>query len=129
MNPRVNRVNAALRGASALVAFVLASGLAIAGTAAPDATRSVATRIVSYSELNLSSAAGIATLYRRITGAAEEVCGPAERPGSRLPSLDYRECVARAVDEAVRAVHRPELSAYHAQKQGLPRLSDFIARR
>jgi UrcA family protein len=119
------RVNAKLRGAIGAIGLALCSSLAMAGPAAP-----VATRVVSYSELNLSSPQGVATLYRRISRAADEVCGPAEQTGSHVPPRAYRECVARAVNEAIQAVNRPELSAYHAQKQHLPRLpGDVIASR
>jgi UrcA family protein len=75
------------------------------------------TKTVSYRDLNLTNPQGIAALYRRITGAAQEVCGPAERTGSLLPRPGYRECVQRAIAEAVAKVDRPELSAYHAQRE------------
>src|SRR5579863_919265 len=105
--------SSSLRLAGAMLALGLWSTLAVAGT---DMQRPRA-KIVSYSDLNLSTAEGVAAAYRRIRGAATEVCGPAQPPGTLIPRPAYRECAARAVAEAVAKVARPELNAYHAQRK------------
>ncbi|HXY76395.1 MAG TPA: UrcA family protein [Steroidobacteraceae bacterium] len=96
-----------------LLVLALGSGLAFAGSDAlfpPSA-------VVSYRDLNLTNAEDVAILYGRITRAAEEVCQPAARTGSKLPRPGYHDCVAHAVAVAVAKVNRPELSAYHARRE------------
>jgi len=96
-----------------LLVLALGSGLALAGS---DALLPPS-RVVSYRDLNLTNAEDVAILYRRITRAAEEVCEPAARTGSKLPAPAYHDCVAHAVATAVAKVNRPELSAYHARRE------------
>jgi UrcA family protein len=112
-----SRVIVSLRRASALLGLALCSSLAMAA-----ADGVVATRVVSYADLNLSSPQGVAALYRRITVAAEEVCGPAEWPGSRVPTPEYRDCVSHAVADAIRRVNRPGLSDYHLHQLHRPQV-------
>lgn len=97
---------------------VVVLGFAVWNTLATTSTEAqVPTETVSYRDLNLANPQGAAALYRRIKHAAQEVCGPAEQAGSRLPRPGYSECVQRAIADAVAKVDRPELSAYHAQKE------------
>jgi UrcA family protein len=67
---------------------------------------------VRYSDLDLTSQEGAATLYRRIVNAARRVCPDA---GARDPDLArrIRECREQAVDRAVGAVGSPQLAAIH----------------
>jgi UrcA family protein len=102
---------------ASLVGLALGHGLATAGTQA-----AVASRVVSYADLNLSNARDVATLYRRITRAADTVCDPVE-------ALGHRECVASAVAEAIRQAHRPELSAYYEETRRSPWSSPTAAAR
>lgn len=70
---------------------------------------------VRYHDLNLNSPEGIASLYRRIRGAAGEVCHSLEsRDLSRKAVWD--QCYNHAVANAVKAVHNETLSAYHWQR-------------
>lgn len=101
-----------LRRSVPLLGFAVWSTLAMAGTEVQ-----LPTKTVSYGDLNLANTQGAAALYRRITLAAHEVCAPAEQTGSLLPRPGYRECVRRAIAEAVAKVDRAELSAYHAQME------------
>ena len=69
---------------------------------------------VSYADLDLSTAAGAATLYSRIRGAARQVCGPEG-------VLDYhmrgwKRCFNGAVSNAVAKVNSPRLTALHEGK-------------
>lgn len=105
-------ITPSLRPSVAVLSLAVWSTLAMVSTEAQ-----VPTKTVSYRDLNLTNPQGTAALYRRITGAAQEVCGPAERTGSLLPRPGYRECVQRAIAEAVAKVDSPELSAYHAERE------------
>ena len=69
-------------------------------------------QVVHFSDLNLSSDAGIRTLYQRIRGAAQRVCGDADR-SLRLEQPNYQTCVRKAVDDAVSQVNKPALTAMH----------------
>ncbi len=62
-----------------LVATLLSAGTMLAGAAGPAfaAPPAAETRIVSYADLNLSSAAGRDRLERRIGAAVNAVCGRA----------------------------------------------------
>jgi UrcA family protein len=104
--------NLRVRRAAAALALALGSALAVAGEASDHTT--LRQQTVRFGDLNLQSVEGVVTLYRRITSAAEEVCAPSSRPGSRIVSSDYRDCVARAVAEAVAKIGRPELSTLYA---------------
>jgi UrcA family protein len=73
---------------------------------APSAVGEVATRVVRFKDLDLSTAEGAQTLYERIAAAARFVCRDAS-------SREVRDCRARAIDRAVRAVGRPFLSSIH----------------
>jgi UrcA family protein len=95
---------------SALLALTIGSGLAVAGV--DTLSRSTT---VPVGDLNLNSAQGVKALYRRISSAAEQVCGPASMSGSRLVEPDYTACVTRAVTEAFAKIGRPELSAQYAR--------------
>ena len=60
------------------LASVLTAGSILAGTASPAlAAPAAQTRIVTYADLDLGSAAGRATLDRRIGRAVRAVCGDA----------------------------------------------------
>jgi UrcA family protein len=87
------------------------SGLAAAG---PRDANSV---VVRFGDLNLSSQAGVASLYQRIQNAAESVCSPLE---TRILGLRdaYDSCVTDALAQGVAAVGNPSLSEFHAARQG-----------
>jgi UrcA family protein len=88
----------------------LLGGAALAGE---PATRE---RVVNYADLNLNNAAGVQTLYRRISGAARAVCGRNE--ALSIMRAKANACAAKAIDDAVTRVNNHDLSAYHAQKLG-----------
>ena len=68
---------------------------------------------VHFGDLNINQTAGVTVLYKRIRQAAERVCGEPQLPGSHVVSLDWRRCVAEAIDQAVVSVDRPALTAYY----------------
>lgn len=92
------------------LAALAIGGIATAGT--PADTPSV---VVKYGDLNLASQAGIARLHKRISNAAESVCGQLE---SRIFGLQaaYRECVAEAIEKGIATVDNANLSQFHAGK-------------
>lgn len=88
---------------------------AAAGLASTAHAEEVQSRSVYYGDLNLSSAAGVQTLYVRIRSAARAVC-----PGSNTADIKSKtvrnECIAKAIDEAVQEVNQPALAALHGVK-------------
>jgi UrcA family protein len=69
--------------------------------------------VVSYGDLNLATAAGARTLYKRISTAAHEVC-PFE--DSKVPAqMAYNhECRAAAIARAVHDINSPQLATLQA---------------
>jgi len=89
---------------------------------------------VRYHDLNLNSREGVAGLYRRIQGAAADVCQPVEgsRFVNRLFWTGWNDCVSHAVANAVKAVNNDNLSAYHWERiRGLklPYMANELIRR
>jgi UrcA family protein len=69
--------------------------------------------VVRFDDLNLDRTPGVVRLYQRLHAAAQEVCGPPTPANSRIVASDWRQCVAAAVDRAVRQIDRPAVTAYH----------------
>ena len=92
-------------GSALSLAVLLLAGSAVA-LAAPRSGDEAPTKIVSLRDLNLGTADGARTLYRRITSAARTVCRDADRRA-------VRTCRSRAVDVAVSRVGNPLLSSIH----------------
>ncbi|HEY9183378.1 MAG TPA: UrcA family protein, partial [Gammaproteobacteria bacterium] len=105
-----------LLGPALLAAFVGIATLP-AGAAPPSIAESTEVR---YADLDLDNAAGIAELYARLQGAAEKVCDSRFHPGTLVVSASWRTCVADALTQAVAAVDRPAVTAYHASNASLP---------
>ncbi|HKD53277.1 MAG TPA: UrcA family protein [Steroidobacteraceae bacterium] len=69
-------------------------------------------RVVRYGDLDLTRMEGVITLYRRIRGAARDVCSPL--PASDLSAETFaRNCEERAVAGAVADVNAPLLTSYY----------------
>jgi UrcA family protein len=73
---------------------------------------------VTVGDLDLTKPAGIEILYQRLQYAARQVCGPSGVTGTRLRDRDWDNCVHAAVDNAVRQIDRPALTAYHRAHAG-----------
>jgi UrcA family protein len=70
---------------------------------------------LQYRNTDLDSPQGVATLYRRIRGAATSVCRPFE--SSLLEGkVVWKECYSHAVANAVTSIHNETLTAYHWQQ-------------
>lgn len=94
------------------------STLALIGTAQVLAGELSTTRSirVGYADLDIASSAGAASLYRRIKGAARDVCG--YQGHSLVEIKQWQLCVQGAVADAVATVNSPLLTAMHSSKDG-----------
>jgi UrcA family protein len=72
---------------------------------------------VTYKDLNLNSNAGIRVLYKRIQGAADQVCGKVDVRDLQGMSVK-KACVDRAISDAVAAVNSPTLTRVYLAKSG-----------
>ena len=90
---------------------VLLSPLANAATDLQYAYESVS-QLVKFEDLNLNDPKGVATLYKRITTAADSVCEPVN---SRIIETQARtrRCARDAIAHAVRDVNSSSLTSYH----------------
>ena len=88
------------------------------GAHADEAVDGVPTRTIHYSDLNLSTTAGAAVLYRRIRQAAEQVCGY-EGTQSVVQQAPAKACVNRAVLASVRSVNIPMLTSEYNTRAGV----------
>lgn len=72
----------------------------------------VATRVVNFADLDLNNSRGVATLYKRIKSAADQVCEPADSVSfDTLTRL--RRCKQQAIVKAVEDVNSPALTSLH----------------
>jgi UrcA family protein len=67
---------------------------------------------VHFADLSLSTPAGMAALYQRLHGAAQEVC---REDGTRDlgSTVRVKACVTAAVSAAVTQINNPALTAYY----------------
>jgi UrcA family protein len=95
------------------VALILVVGLlgSAPALADPEGVRSMK---VGYGDLDLNTAAGAATLYGRIRGAARQLCG---YEGSTFTDKAiWNSCFKQAVGDAVAKVNSPQLTALYLGK-------------
>jgi UrcA family protein len=109
-------------------AAVAAASLASVTVAAhADQALDAATRTVHYSDLNLNTQAGVATLYNRIRNAAQLVCGNVD-PRRLDEAASAKACIDKAVFSSVTAVNNPKLtSEYNARVSGAQKQINFAA--
>lgn len=105
---------------TSLISVVASSALAFMGLTAQANDSESLTKIVSYADLNLDSAAGAKVLYMRLRAAAQTVCHPLEGRAIREVS-NYNACFEHALTAAVASINKPALSAlyrptFHATK-------------
>jgi len=83
-------------------------------------------RVVRYGDLDLTRMDGVVTLYRRIRGAARDVCSPL--PASDLSAQAFtRTCEEHAIAGAVADVNAPLLTSYYMGRTRAP--APALARR
>ena len=105
--------------------------LAVAATtvrAADMSSDSVPMKTVTYGDLNLATPQGVEWLYRRIVGAAQQVCG-ALNGRSFEEKQQFSICTTQSIARAVAAVDQPALAALQAIKTGQPAVTGKLAKR
>jgi UrcA family protein len=97
---------------------LLAAAAAFAGSASAQTPNpgNSASQSVHYRDLNLSTAEGVQTLYRRIRLAALAGC---EQIAASPPYI-FEGCTRTAITAAVRAVNNADLTAMHNGKRPNP---------
>jgi UrcA family protein len=76
-------------------------------------------RTVTYGDLNLANSQGVEQLYRRVVGAARQVCESVDGR-SLQEKVQFSICVRQSIARAVAVVDQPALTALHAIKAGQP---------
>lgn len=71
---------------------------------------------VSYAELDINKPRGLEVLYHRIQRAAKSVCGIDYSSRDLAAGRHAMACYKTAVDDAVRQINRPTLTALHRAK-------------
>jgi UrcA family protein len=100
---------------TALLAVLTAGAVNI--TQAYTADGAALSERVSYSDLDLSQAAGAKSLYQRLAGAAKHVCAPLE--SKDVGNYHRHEvCVQQALSASVARIGNPLLSKYYESKGG-----------
>ena len=77
---------------------------------------SAPTMTVSFAELDISKPRGLEVLYSRIEHAAKIVCNYDYMPRSLARNRLATSCYKAAIDDAVRQINRPTLTALHRTK-------------
>lgn len=98
------------------VAALLSAPLLVMAADAP-VGRAARSADVHFADLNLDRAGAAASLYGRLSAAADSVCSSRAFTSLYYTYADYRSCVAEALRRAVAEVHHPALSAYYLQQQ------------
>lgn len=71
---------------------------------------------ISFAELDINKPRGLQVLYSRIERAAKVVCGFDYSPRELARNRQAKACYQTAVDDAVRQINRPTLTALHRAK-------------
>ena len=90
-----------------VVAAALAVGMLAGVTHAAEAE--VPAQTVRFQDLNLNTDAGVQVLYKRIQGAANQVCGDIDGR-DLVVARAHKACVERAVADAVATVNNQMLT-------------------
>ena len=69
--------------------------------------------VVRYDDLSLDSAAGVKTLYARLSNAAVQVCGSAPGRVELRELMAFRSCHESALSDAVARIGNRNLQALH----------------
>jgi UrcA family protein len=109
-------MNAFTRLIPTLALAALIPGLAQASTANRGLYPDGPSKIVRFADLDLANPHDVEVLYRRIRSAAHLVCidSSASWDGSR--NRNWTECFNGTMEDAVRRVNRPMLTALHQQR-------------
>jgi UrcA family protein len=103
---------------SAIGAFALLATFGLGAPAfAQSRTPPVPSATVGYRDLDLSSPAGIHTLYERIQHAAWRVCQQTVAVQHGPGTIEILKCREAVVDATVRQLNKPALTALHAGRK------------
>lgn len=98
----------------------LAFALAVASMAMADSPETTRSKVVRFADLNLQSRDGAAAVYKRLSRAADSLCGLSWHIRSLATtaqmSADVRQCKADAIGKAVNQIHAPMLTAFYLEK-------------
>lgn len=106
-----------------LAALAIAPGSAQAQPATSQDSVSVR---ISYSDLDLSRPAGAREMMGRIQGAARIICGESSANNDLAERTREHACVDAAMDDAVRSLDAPSVSALSDTRRGA---ATFVASR
>ena len=111
------------RGLVALVATVATAAVLLWGPGyAEPADGEIPTVAVAYADLDLTSDAGVKTLYRRLQVAAKQVCNV--YTGHEIwRAMDRRACYRQALSDAVAKINVEMLSVLHRNASAPPLVS------
>jgi UrcA family protein len=109
----LNRASERVSSAAAAVAltFLMLLAVDVRADSLQDNPPSVTVR---FSELALADSANAAKVYGKLRTAARKVCGLNRGAKSLQEHLGQLECFQAAMDDAVRKVDRPTLTALHS---------------
>jgi UrcA family protein len=99
---------------TACVAVLISAGLV--SQAAAEEVGVVRTATVRTSDLNLASEQGAATLLRRISAQAFDLCAVTDTPLNPRAGHEQQACTARAVARSLAGVHSPAVAAAYAHR-------------
>jgi len=114
-------VTTTIKNQSQSFTSVIAASLAILSWAACSAQARAAddtvvgAKKVTYGDLNLDTDAGARVLYRRLRGAAGEVCTPLESIDTVLKA-GWRACIDQAMNSAIGSVNKPTVTALRSRR-------------
>jgi UrcA family protein len=91
------------------LALAVGGATSIARAQSPGGTVMLAKTVVNYADLNLDTAAGAMTLYRRLKEASRTVCRHLESTMVYLPP-DFSGCAEASLGHAVHDVNRVSLT-------------------
>lgn len=95
------------------VAFVVAAATAaFAAIVPPASAQGMPTTTVSYADLDLSSAAGMTTIERRIAGAADRVCGVSATVSDLGTRVAQAKCRKAAIADAMGTLQAKNAPVY-----------------
>jgi UrcA family protein len=99
---------------AALVVLLVGCGTAFADAAQPKTLDRDPVH-VRYDDLNLANPEGARVLYRRISVAARQACGPNFAQWYPSVRRGWKDCYKATVDHAVDQVNAPMLTALHTR--------------
>ena len=107
----MDKFKSAARAATLVLACTFTAASAFAG----EATGQVRMEDVGFQDLNLTTTAGVDTLYKRIHAAAQRVCSAPESPELGAASASAK-CTKDAESRVIDEMNLPALTAFAANR-------------